>query len=82
MKRLELYFIRTVLIAVLATIAASPFLAVSHLLQGLLNGTLETTHLLALGYLLLIALAMFLVSPAFSDHKSRAKGLSAENKIA
>lgn len=69
MKRLELYFIRIVLIMVLAAMAASPILAMSHFMHGVFNSTLEATHLLALGYLLLIALGFFLISPIFSENK-------------
>ena len=69
MKRLELYFIRIVLILVLAAIAASPFLAMGHFLHGVFDRRFEGTHLLALGYLLLVALAFFLVSPIFSENK-------------
>lgn len=69
MKRLEIYIMRTVLVAVLAAIAASPFMAVSYLLRGVFERTLETTHLIALVYILLIALALFLISPVFGESK-------------
>ena len=71
MKKFEIYFIRTLLLIVLAVLAASPFWAFVHLLDGLARHTLDLTHLLSLGYLLLIALGLFLVSPAFSSSKPR-----------
>lgn len=74
MKQLEIYFIRIVLISVLAAIAASPFLAMGHLLHGVFSSGLETTHLLALGYLLLIGLALFVISPIFSENKHGEQG--------
>lgn len=84
MKRLELYFIRIVLISVLSAIAISPFLAIGHFLHGVFNRTLETTHLLALGYLLLIALGLFLISPVFSDRreKVRRRRIASDGKVA
>ncbi len=71
MKKFELYFMRFLLIAVLATLAVSPFVAALHLLHGVASGTIEITHLLALGYLLLIAIGLFLISPVFGDSKPR-----------
>ncbi len=71
MKRFELYSIRTLLIVFLAALAASPLLAATHFLHGIAGGKLDITHLLSLGYLLLIALAMVLISPVFGDNKPR-----------
>ncbi|MCD2174293.1 hypothetical protein [Rhizobium sp. C4] len=71
MKKLEIYLIRIFLIAVLAVMAVSPFLAASHLVHGLATRTIDITHVLSLGYLLLIALALFLISPAFTHHGPR-----------
>ncbi|HZG28046.1 MAG TPA: hypothetical protein VE079_06250 [Ensifer sp.] len=69
MKRLELYFIRTILITALAAIALSPFFAVSHFVYGVTHGTLDTSHLIALCYLLLIGFCFFMISPVFSENK-------------
>ena len=70
-KKFEIYFIRLLLLVVLAVLAASPFWAFAHLQDGLARKTLDLTHLLSLGYLLLIALGLFLISPAFSGSKPR-----------
>lgn len=69
MQRLELYLFRVVLIAVLAALAVSPFVAVTHFLHGVVSRSLDGTHLFALGYLLLIAFCLFLISPIFSENK-------------
>lgn len=69
MKKLELYLFRIALVAILAAMAASPFVAAGHLVFGFMSKTMQTTHLLALVYLLLIALALFLISPVFGDNK-------------
>lgn len=71
MKKFELYFIRTFLIAVLAVLAVSPIVATVHLWNGLASATLDVTHLLSLGYLLMIAFGLFLISPAFSEGRTR-----------
>ncbi len=69
MKKLELYLFRGALVTILAAVAASPFVAAGHLFYGFVSRTMQTTHLLALAYLMLIALALFLISPAFGDNK-------------
>lgn len=71
MKKLEIYLIRILLILVLGVIAVSPFLAASHLWHGIAAGNIDVSHLLSLAYLLLIALGLFLISPAFSDNRQR-----------
>lgn len=69
MKKLELYLFRVALVTILAAIAASPFVAAVHLFDGFVSRTMQTTHLLALVYLLLIAIALFLISPVFGENK-------------
>ncbi len=70
MKRLELYFIRAALITLLMVIAFSPIAAIGYFFEGVASLTLQATHLLALGYLLLIAFCAFLLSPVFGENKS------------
>lgn len=73
MKRLETFIFRVLLITVLAVISISPLLAATHVLHGLVSRSIDVTHFLSLGYLLLIALGLFLISPVFGDqtHKQR-----------
>jgi hypothetical protein len=69
MKRLELYSIRAALIAIISAIAISPFVAVTHIVNGVAQASMHASHLLAIGYLLLIAGGLLVVSPVFRQDK-------------
>ena len=69
MKRVELYSIRAVLVAIILAISISPFVALTHIVSGVAQAHMNASHLLAIGYLLLIAGGLLLVSPVFRQDK-------------
>lgn len=70
MNKLEILFYGLPIMILLLALAASPWLALAYIVNGILGHGLGVTHILSLAYVLILLLLLALVSPMFGKGRS------------